>query len=79
MDDKLSRRKLLELLHKHVWALPALGSCLSSCAKEQIAVAKSLSSNSTGRSKDNKFMLYIHFGLGGWTDYRHVATQRSSY
>ena len=62
MDDKLSRRKLLELLHKHVWAIPALGSCLSSCVKEQVAVAKSLSSDGTGRSKDNKFMLYIHFG-----------------
>ena len=59
MDDKLSRRKLLELLHKHALALPACGSWLTSCAGEQVAKAMS---GSGARSKHDKFMLYIHFG-----------------
>ncbi len=62
MDDRISRRKLLELLHKHALALPALGSCLSACDEEQTAMLQSMRSDGTAAGKHDKFMLYIHFG-----------------
>lgn len=62
MDEKISRRKLLTLLHKHALALPTLGSCLSACVEEEIAALRLMSNNSATKGKNNKFMLYIHFG-----------------
>ena len=65
MNDKLSRRKLLELMHKHALALPACGGWLA-CAEEQNAeqqkAAAKAMGDSTAQSKHDKFMLYIHFG-----------------
>ena len=63
MDDSISRRKLLELLHKHALAIPVLGSGLPSCAGEPLAGVKAMAaSSSAGGRKNDKFMLYIHFG-----------------